>query len=181
MCPASLEEREVGSCRNLTLWCIPHTLTRGGSTVRHEKRNQGRIGQARSHFLSSFRWYMFPLQAQNVLTVPSCCRAIKSWWKLHPYTGVQGKSRIPVGSPMQIPLDNTFPRYDGAWYSQKHNMLIYHASVGKGSPSELPHLCVRSQMAFGNSSVSLLAKHPHLYSPHFPKVLTSQCPSQDSS
>ena len=36
MCYSGFEERRVGSFRNLTWWCTPEMLARGGSTVRGE-------------------------------------------------------------------------------------------------------------------------------------------------
>ena len=37
MCPSGLEEREVGSFRNLTWLCILHMLVREGSMIKHEE------------------------------------------------------------------------------------------------------------------------------------------------
>ena len=37
MCSPGLEEREVGSFRNLTQLYIPYMLAKGSSTVRHEE------------------------------------------------------------------------------------------------------------------------------------------------
>ena len=39
MYPPGLEEREVGSFRNLTGLCIPYMLAMGGSTVRHGEKD----------------------------------------------------------------------------------------------------------------------------------------------
>ena len=40
--------------------------------------------------------------------------------------------------PLQISVDNTFPRYDGTFMSQQHSTLIYGKSQGNGRFLQFP-------------------------------------------
>lgn len=43
-------------------------------------------------------------------------------WVAPPCLGVQSNSAIPL----QIPVDNFFPRHDGTWCSQQHSTMLIH-------------------------------------------------------
>lgn len=128
-----LEEREVGSVRNLTQLCIPYILAKGGSNVRCEETDWvGDMPDQDSHLLPSFN---------GEYSIPGIVGFNRF--------GLQQDNGIPVGNEQlpltqgckvihlfqrdiswQILVDNIFPRCDGTWCSQQHSIFIHSESQG---------------------------------------------------
>lgn len=68
------------------------------------------------------------LQMRCISTSPACSRTIGSQCRLKSSTSPRCGKAPPYSSqwglPLQIPVNNAFPRWDGTWCSQECSMLI---------------------------------------------------------
>lgn len=134
--------------------CIP--LAGGGSTVRSEEMDWGwDMPDQDPHLLPSFDGALFSSRYSVFQQVQ---HVIGQWdtiwdWVVPPHPVVWSNSSSWWYILLQTPVDNSFYRFDGAWCSQQHRILIHGESRGNGFFSQLLHLYVIGFLSRGPRSV----------------------------
>lgn len=67
-------------------------------------------------------------------------------WLVPPHRGIQSNPFILRAIPLQILVDNVFPRHLGAWCSQQHSILILGEDLGNGHFHTFTFLCVLARV-----------------------------------